>query len=105
MQRDLASLEAAGLQVAGISYDDVKVLKTFADKANITFPLLSDSGSKTIEDFHIRNPAAKGKIEGVPYPGTYIIDSKGVIRAKLFLDGYRDRHTTDALLGAAKGVE
>lgn len=105
MQRDLASLEGAGLQVVGISYDDVRILKTFADKSNITFPLLSDPGSKTIEDFHIRNPASKGKAEGVPYPGTYVVDSKGVIRAKLFLDGYRDRHTTDALLGAAKGVE
>ena len=105
MQRDLKSIEEAGVQVVGISYDDPKVLKTFSDKAKIAFPLLSDPESKTIEDYHIRNPAAKGKAEGVPYPGTFIIDSRGVIRAKLFLEGYRDRHTTEALIKAAKTVK
>jgi peroxiredoxin len=71
----------------------------------ITFPLLSDPESKTIEDYHILNPAAKGKAEGVPYPGTFLVNSRGVIRAKLFLEGYRDRHSTEALLEAAKSVE
>ena len=69
------------------------------------FPLLSDPGSKTIEDYHIRNQAARGKAEGVPRPGTFILDQEGVIRAKLFLEGYRDRHTTDALIKAAKDIE
>ena len=27
----------------------------------ITFPMLSDTGSKTIDAYHIRNEAAKGK--------------------------------------------
>ena len=105
MQRDLKSIEAAGVQVVGISYDDTKILKTFSDRMKISFPLLSDPESRTIEDYHIRNPAAKGKAEGVPYPGTFIIDAEGVIRAKLFLEGYRDRHTTEALIKAAKSVK
>ena len=105
MQRDLKSIEEAGVQVVGISYDSPSVLKKFADKAKITFPLLSDPESKTIEDYHILNSAAKGKAHGVPYPGTFIVDSKGVIRAKLFLEGFRDRHTTEALIKAAKTVE
>jgi peroxiredoxin Q/BCP len=105
LQRDLKSIEDAGLHVVGISYDSVAILKTFSDKSKITFPMLSDPGSKTIEDYHIRNSTAKGKAVGVPHPGTYIVDSKGVIRAKLFLDGYRERHSTEALIQAAKGVE
>ena len=105
MQRDLKSIEAAGVQVVGISYDDTEILKTFSDRMKIAFPLLSDPESKTIEDYHIKNPAAKGKAEGVPYPGTFVIDAGGVIRAKLFLEGYRDRHTTEALIEAAKSVE
>ena len=71
----------------------------------IAFPLLSDPGSKTIEAYHIRNEAAKGKAEGVPRPGTFIVDQDGVIRAKLFLEGYRDRHTTDALIEATRAVK
>ncbi len=101
----MKSIETAGLQVVGISYDDPTILKSFSDTSKITFPLLSDPKSKTIEDYHILNPAAKGKAEGVPYPGTFIVDRKGVIRAKLFLDGYRDRHSTDALIKAGKSVE
>ena len=105
MQRDLKSIEDAGVQIVGISYDDTKVLKTFSDRMKIAFPLLSDPESKTIEAYHIRNEAARGKAEGVPHPGTFILDQKGVIRAKLFLEGYRTRHTTDALIMAAKAVK
>jgi peroxiredoxin len=41
----------------------------------------------------------------VPNPGTFIIDKSGVIRAKLFLQGYRTRHTTDELVQAAKAIK
>ena len=105
MQRDLKSIEAAGVQVVGISYDDTKVLKSFSDRMKIAFPLLSDPGSRTIEAYHIRNEAARGKAEGVPHPGTFLVDREGVIRAKLFLEGYRDRHTAEALVQAAKTIE
>ncbi len=105
MQRDLKSIEDAGVQIVGISYDDPKVLKKFSDRMKIAFPLLSDPESKTIEAYHIRNEAAQGKAEGVPNPGTFILDREGVIRAKLFLEGFRDRHTTEALVEAAKAVE
>ena len=81
------------------------MLKKFSDGAKITFPLLSDPESKTIDAYHIRNEAAKGRAEGVPNPGTFIIDQEGVIRAKLFLEGYRERHTTEALVEAAKVVK
>ena len=91
--------------MVGISYDDTAALKRFSDQAKISFPLLSDPESKTIEAYHIRNQAAKGKAEGVPNPGTFILDRDGVIRAKFFLEGYVNRHTTEALIEAAKAVE
>ncbi len=93
------------MQVVGISYDDPKILKTFTDRNKITFPLLSDPESRVIEAYNIRNPAARGKAEGVPYPGTFLIDAKGTIRAKLFLEGYRDRHSSEALIRAARAMD
>jgi peroxiredoxin len=105
LQRDLKSIEAAGVQIVGLSYDEPAVLKRFSDQAKIGFPLLSDPESKTIDAYHIRNEAAKGKAVGVPNPGTFLLDQGGVIRAKLFLEGYRARHTTDALIEAAKAVK
>jgi peroxiredoxin len=81
------------------------VLQKFSDEAKVTFPLLSDPRSRTIDAYHIRNEAAKDKAEGVPNPGTFLLDREGVIRAKLFLEGYRERHTTEELLKAAKAIE
>jgi len=105
LQRDLKSIEAAGVQIVGIIYDSPENLKKFCDQAKITFALLSDPESQTIDAYHIRNEAAKGKAVGVPNPGTFILDREGVIRAKLFLEGYRDRHTTEALIEAAKTIK
>jgi peroxiredoxin len=70
----------------------------------IAFPLLSDPESRTIEAYHILNPAARGRAEGVPYPGTFILDREGVIRAKLFLEGFRDRSSAEEFVKAAKAV-
>jgi peroxiredoxin len=105
LQRDLKSIEAEGIQLVGISYDDTKLLKAFSDRMKIAFPLLSDPGSRTIDAYHIRNEAATGRAEGVPNPGTFILDREGIIRANLFLDGYRERHTTEALIEAAKPIK
>jgi peroxiredoxin Q/BCP len=105
LQRDLKSIEDAGVQVVGISYDSPADLKRFSDRAKITFPLLSDPDNKTIDAYHIRNESAKGKAEGVPNPGTFVQDREGVIRAKLFLEGYRERHTAEALVEAVKAVK
>lgn len=106
LQKDLNTFEAAGVQVVGVSYDPVKTLATFAGKAKITFPLLSDSDSKTIEAYGILNKEVKiSRFKGIPHPGTFVIDQGGVIRAKLFLEGYRDRHSTEELLKAARAIK
>jgi peroxiredoxin len=71
----------------------------------VTIPLLSDPASKTIEEYHILNPAARGKATGVPYPGTFIVDQSGVIRAKVFLEGYRQRSSAAEIVKAAEAVK
>ncbi len=98
-------LKEAGVQVAAISYDGVAVLRDFAKSGKIKFPLLSDPGSRTMEDFGIRNKKVKGsRIDGVPHPGTIIIGEDGVIQAKLFFDGYRERHQAKDIAAAVSKV-
>ena len=88
-----------------ISYDAVPVLTTFAEKRKITFPLLSDPNSKTIRAYGLLNQEVKGtRSDGVPYPGTFLLDQNGVIRAKLFHEGFRERHSADDLIKAAKAT-
>jgi peroxiredoxin len=66
---------------------------------------LSDAGSKTITAYGLLNKEAKGKAEGIPFPGTLVIDKDGVIRAKLFRDGYKDRHSKEELIKAVAGIK
>jgi peroxiredoxin len=68
----------------------------------ITFPLLSDADSTVIKAYGLLNLEAKGKQAGIPYPGTFLIDAQGVIRAKLFHEGYSKRHSAEDLIKAAK---
>ena len=90
--------------LAGVSYDAKDVLKRAAAKHKITFPLLSDSASATIDVYGVRNKEATGKYAGIPYPTTFVIDGKGVIRAKLFHEGYQERHTADDLINEVKRI-
>lgn len=105
LQKEQKSLTDAGLTVLAISYDEVDVLAGFADTRKVTFPLLSDPGGKVIAAYGLTNKDTKGKFEGIPYPGTMIVGKDGVIRAKLFHDGYRERHTAAEIVKAAEKVE
>ena len=104
LQSSLKEIEAAGGQVVTISYDSPETLKRVAAKREVTFLLLSDPGSKTIDAFGIRSIEPKEKAKGLPSPGIFIIDQKGIIRAKLFHRGYAQRATIDELIQALKAV-
>ena len=86
----------------GISYDPPEVLKRAASKHQLKFPLLSDEESKAIDAYGIRNAEATGRFAGIPHPGTFVVDEEGVIRAKLFHEGYKERHTSEQLIQAVK---
>jgi hypothetical protein len=109
LENSYASIRKQGLGLVAVSYDSVEVLKSFADRKKITFPMLSDPGSKTIQSYGIFNTTVeKGNIAyGVPFPGTYVLDAKGVIVGKYFEDDYKERETVSSILvqrfGAAAG--
>lgn len=94
------SLRRRGLGLAAVSYDAVAVLRDFAARRRITFPLLSDPDSAVIRRFGLLNPEyAAGTIAyGVPYPGTFVTDAKGIIREKFFEKTYPERRTAASVL-------
>jgi len=104
------ALRRRGLGVAALSYDGVEVLKDFAARKRITFPLLSDPESRVIRAFGILNEAdypPGQRAHGVPYPGTFVVDRKGVVRSKFFEKTYVERRTAASvltLLGETPGV-
>ena len=82
----------------GINYDSVETLKDFAEGKSIKFRLLSDEGSHTIRAYGIEDR------DGYPHPGTYVVDQEGIVRAALFLEGYRNRHRNKAIIKAANRI-
>ncbi len=76
----------------GVSPDNVDALKKFSGLKSISFPLLADTESKVIRALKLENK------NGLPHPGTIVVDSAGIVQGKIFLDGYRKRHPNKALL-------
>ena len=105
LQAAWRSLEPAGVAVFALSYDSVETLAAFAEKYGITYPLLSDVGSHTIRALGLLNE--KHLVEqhafygiktrddqiGVAYPGTFVLDERGVVTEKHFEQSYRVRPT------------
>ena len=81
-----------------MSYDPVDILANFAKRRGISFPLLSDRGSKVIDAFGIRDESRK---DGLPHPGTFLIGADGRVKAKLFHEGYRKRHIAAEIIRVA----
>jgi len=102
LQRSLPDIQRAGLGLVAVSYDASATLRTFADKHAITFPMLSDAGSKTITAWGLLNREATGRTAGIPYPGTYVLDTKGVILSRNFEQAYQERDSAASIIAALR---
>jgi len=91
--------EAQGLKLAAISYDSPAILKDFAERHGIDFPLLADPKSEIIRSFKVLNTEAKAMTKGMAYPGFFYIDESGVIREKYFETNYTNRFTANNIIG------
>lgn len=104
LQTALKDLTDAGVRLIAVSYDSRETNTAAAAKLGLTFPLLSDPGSKVIDAYGIRNREATGRGAGIPHPVVFIIDRQGVIRTKLMRDNYRDRPESDEIIAAVKAL-
>ena len=99
-------LAARGYNLVGLSYDAVPVLAKFAAERKVAWTLLSDPQSKVIDGWNLRDPAYPpgNRAHGVPRPAIYVIDTKGVIRARLMEENYRNRPPASAVLAAVDAL-
>ena len=81
-----------------MSYDSEEILKFFADRHKIEYPMLGDPESKTIQAYGVLNQEATGMQKGFARPGYFFIDPSGIIREKFFEAKYRERLTGNSLI-------
>jgi hypothetical protein len=98
-------LSRAGYALYAVSYDSVEVLSGFAQKYGITYPLLSDEGSKVIRELGILNEDAAAPVFGIPHPGTFVLNPDGTVRGKHFYPSYRERDNGVGVLEHLAGIK
>jgi AhpC/TSA family len=87
------------VKLAAISYDSDEILKFFAERHKIEYPLLGDPDSRIIAEYGVLNKEATGMQKGFARPGYFFIDRNGIIREKYFDPRYRECLTGSSLIG------
>ena len=90
--------EKQGIKFAAISYDSQEILKFFADRFKISYPMLADPDSKIIREYGVFNHEATGMQKGFARPGYFFIGPDGIIKEKFFDPKYRERLTGNSIL-------
>ncbi len=98
MQHAQDRFRARGIGLAAISYDSAAILREFAARQNISYPLLSDPDSALIRKFGVLNQTATGLTAGMAHPGYFFIAPSGVVREKFFETNYADRYTANNVI-------
>lgn len=96
------SFRKRGLGVASVIPEPVPVLKEFATRHGITYPILSDADAAIIRRFGLvdRGFKATGDLVGkdIPYAATFLADARGVIQDKFFEAAAENRRTMASIL-------
>lgn len=104
LQAYKAEFDAAGIGMVGITYDDPALQQVFIDKFDITIPILSDVNALSFKTLGILNEQYQpGDVQyGIPHPGMIIINPRGMVVGKLFLEAYSSRVDSAAALAFAR---
>ena len=97
IERNLASLEAAGVRVVAISADTNDESRELCRKANLTFPLLSDRKAEVIRSYDLLvpngSPADSRDISGI---AEFLLDASGKVRWRHFGETKAERVVDEA---------
>ena len=92
-----ADYEKAGAKVIGVSPDEVKSHRKFADKYELPFTLLADPETKICQTYGVwKEKSMYGKTYMGVERTTFVIDRKGKV-AKIFTKVKVDGHAADVL--------
>lgn len=92
--------------VVAISNDPVGANAQFCDEHGVTYPFLSDEGSAFMHRLGIVNDLIEGDdpLYGIPFPGSYLLDERGVVVQKYFHREFRVREVPAFILVDGFGI-
>ena len=97
LQQAAQRFKQRGIGLAAISYDSQAILKDFAERKHITYPLLADPQLDIIRAYHVLNPqiSLPGTVKGIAHPGFFFVDPSGKVKEKFFETSYTERYTAN----------
>lgn len=122
LQHDASILQRAGLGLAATSYDSSGVLREFAERKSIAFPLLSDHESEAIRAYGVADrkyrkgmqldvytkqlylhPSGNVPVDGLSYPAVFVITRDHRVKWRFVSESPELRLTGAAILEEAVG--
>lgn len=99
LQARNAEFRTLGIGIAALTYDAPEAIKKFADERKIEFPILSDQDHSIVQRYGILNQQFQPghRNYGIPYPGTFILNSEGRVVARYFEEEFQYRNTSASL--------
>ena len=85
------NFQRLGINIAAISPDAPTVIREYIKETDLQFPLLSDQEARTVIGYHLQNKESdnnQGDSETL-HPGTYLLNYRGKIVSKYFVENYR----------------
>lgn len=100
------------MKLYAVSVDSPRESREFAEKiasdgrGEVTFRLLSDLESRTVDAYGLRDPAYAGQPnEGIPCPAVYVIDEAGRVAWARIESDYRQRPTNEEIRAALDSLK
>ena len=100
------------MKIYAISPDSTAEGKKFAQliatdhRGEVTFPILSDPGSRIIDRYALRDEAYAGKKEdGIPHPAVFVLDAQGRVRWMKVETDFRERPSNAEIAAAIDAIE
>lgn len=100
LQSRYDEIRSRGLGLAVILYDPPETIRAFTEARDIELPVLSDVGSVVIQRYDLLNRETEpgSRVYGIPYPGTFIIDTDRQVVQRFFEQRYQERFTASSIL-------
>lgn len=94
-----ADLDAQGWTLNLLTYDAPEILAGYSADKNLSYTLLSDTDSATIDAFGLRNTdmSPGSRFDGVPHPAIIYIKADGEVVGVQKEEGYKTRPPTEGI--------